>query len=132
MCEKRPFFGDPYCPRDASEFLPKLTTTQVHALMMIGEVAHKHKITIKPIAGDILFIHNRAMLHARSSYIDTSPEVDQKRHVIRTILRDAEYSWPIPEVLKPRFDSMFGRTDNPEHEDWPLIPTVWGIDPQHG
>ncbi|RPB20426.1 Clavaminate synthase-like protein [Terfezia boudieri ATCC MYA-4762] len=130
MSERRPFVGDKKCPR--LDCLPDLTLEQNYALDVIQELAEDCSTSISLEVGDILFINNRAMFHARSSYVDHSRDPDLKRHVIRIVLRDAEYGWPIPEALEHRYKAMFDITESPEDERWGVSAFIWNSGAQHG
>jgi len=130
MSERRPFFGDEKSPR--LESLPKLTSEQIRALEMIQKIAGEVCALITLEAGDIFFINNRAMLHARSSYADNSDDPKSKRHAIRIVLRDADgFAWPIPKALEAFYQNMFGGT-RPEDEIWKVDAFLWGTGAQHG
>jgi len=130
MSERRPFFGDEKCPR--LEGLPDLTPAQNRALEVIQEIAKDCCTPISLEVGDVFFINNRALFHARSSYVDHSRDPESRRHAIRIALRDAEFGWAIPEALAHRYSAMFGCTDIPEDERWGVSAFIWGSGAQHG
>ena len=130
MSERRPFFGDKNCPR--LKGLPNLTPEQNRALDVIQEVAEGCSTNISIEVGDFFFINNRAMLHARSAYVDHSRDPESRRHAIRLALRDEEFGWPIPEALEDRFKAMFGTTDCPKDERFGVSAFIWGSGAQHG
>jgi len=126
MSERRPFFGDEKLPR--LESLPKLTSEQIRALEMIQKIAGHVCALITLKAGDIFFINNRAMLHAKSSYVDNS---GSKQHAIKIVLRDADFAWPIPKALEGYYENMYGG-NRPEDEIWKVDAFLWGTGAQHG
>ncbi|KAF8419300.1 hypothetical protein EV426DRAFT_615762 [Tirmania nivea] len=130
MIERRPFYGDEKCQR--LKDLPDLTPAQERALRVVQKIAEEVCTPISIEAGDIVFINNRAVLHARSSYVDHSPDPASKRQATRLVIRDAEYGWAIPKVLEPRFKGIYGSTERPEDERWEFRPFAWGTGAQHG
>ncbi|GIS89034.1 MAG: hypothetical protein CM1200mP18_17440 [Gammaproteobacteria bacterium] len=61
-----------------------LTTEQVDALNLIDELAASGdlRLDIDFLPGDIQFLHNHQILHARTSYEDW-PEPERRRHLLR-------------------------------------------------
>jgi hypothetical protein len=74
-------------------------------------LADKFAVEVEHEKGDILFVNNRAALHARDK-IQDAPECS-RRHLIRLCLRDTEYGRLIPEDLKRRWGDIF---DNNQHK----------------
>ena len=68
-------------------------------------LANKHAVEVEQEKGDLLFINNRAILHARDKICD--PPGESQRHLIRLCLRDSEYGDVIPEDLKKRWGDIF-------------------------
>ncbi|KAF8462922.1 hypothetical protein BDZ91DRAFT_661694 [Kalaharituber pfeilii] len=130
MSERRPFFGDEKCARP--KWLPELSGEQKYALEAIERVASRCCHTIKLEVGDIFFLNNLAVLHARSSYVDSSQDPASKRHAIRIVLRDWQNGWDIPPALHQRYHTMFSRNTHPDEEGWQVTPHIWGNDSQHG
>jgi hypothetical protein len=101
--------GLPTYPRGTNA--PKLTLEQADALDTVQYLADKFAVEVEHEKGDILFVNNRAALHARDK-IQDAPECS-RRHLIRLCLRDTEYGRLIPEDLKRRWGDIF---DNNQHK----------------
>jgi Taurine catabolism dioxygenase TauD, TfdA family len=82
----------------------RLAPEDVEALEMFGELANDPELRLdmnfKP--GDIQFLHNHTILHARSAYEDW-PEIERKRHLLRLWLAP-----PGARPLPPIFSECYG------------------------
>jgi hypothetical protein len=74
----------------------RLTAEDIEALDMLSELAADPELRLDMsfMPGDIQFLHNHTILHARTGYEDW-PDVERKRHLLRLWLHDAD-SRPIP------------------------------------
>ena len=83
----------------------RLTPEDIEALDMLGELAADPELRLdmdfQP--GDIQFLHNHTILHARSAYEDW-PEIERKRHLLRLWLCP-----PDARPLPPVFAEVYGR-----------------------
>ena len=59
------------------------------------------------------------MLHAREKF-SRSAVANSRRHLLRLVLRDAEYVWELPAALKEASDNMMRH--DPEEEQFPWSP----------
>ena len=68
----------------------RLTGEDIEALDMLAELADDPELRLNMnfMPGDIQFLHNHTILHARSAYEDW-PEVARKRHLLRLWLAPA-------------------------------------------
>jgi len=96
--------GHPKYPRSAAA--PPLKEKQRSALDLLLAVAKEHSFQLSQQAGDILFVNNLSIMHARDSFIDDA-DSDTQRHVLRLWLRDSEVSWPIAESLNSKHEAIF-------------------------
>jgi hypothetical protein len=96
--------GHPKYPRSAAA--PPLKDNQKSALDTLLAVAKQHSFQLSQQAGDILFVNNLSIMHARDSFLD---DVDSsvQRHVLRLWLRDSELSWPVAESLNSKHDALY-------------------------
>jgi hypothetical protein len=80
-----------------------LSEAQLRALDRVEEYANKNCIEILSQPGDIQFINNFALLHARRPWVDdmTKPE----RHLLRLGLHDPQNAWPRPPGYEWLFDA---------------------------
>jgi hypothetical protein len=77
----------------------RLTGEDIEALDMLAELADDPELRLNMnfMPGDIQFLHNHTILHARSAYEDW-PEVERKRHLLRLWLAPAG-ARPLPAVF---------------------------------
>jgi hypothetical protein len=80
---------------------PKLSKRQVEALDKLNNAAKRVSFIIPHKPGDLLFINNYALLHARSSFEDSSR---QRRHLLRSWFHDTEKGWTSAPALQRRND----------------------------
>jgi len=85
--------------------LPRLTPKQVEALDLVDSLASDPEIRLdmKLVPGDMQFIHNHQIFHARSEYTDFAPGEGRQRHLLRLWL-----SLPDGRELPPVFAERYG------------------------
>ncbi|CAI6338434.1 unnamed protein product [Periconia digitata] len=115
---RRTFTGFLGLPRSAS--IPPITEAQAEALDTLHFLAEKHALSLDFQKGDIQFVNNLSIFHARDGFVDS--EVKQ-RHLVRLWLRDDEFAWKIPEELGARWDKVY-KGVTPENQIFPLEPFV--------
>ncbi|KAK1473559.1 TfdA family Taurine catabolism dioxygenase TauD [Colletotrichum abscissum] len=76
---------------------PHLTDFQISALDLLSKMAEKHAFQLDTQPGDLLFVNNLSIMHARGAFRD-GPECNP-RHVMRLWLQD-QGSWPVAPTLK--------------------------------
>ena len=86
--------------------VPRLTPVQIAAMDMADELANSDALRLdmdfRP--GDIQFLHNHQILHARTEYEDW-PEPERKRHLMRLWLAPAN-GRPLPLGFEERFGDI--------------------------
>jgi hypothetical protein len=82
----------------------RLTAEDIEALDMLGDLASDPELRLDMtfMPGDIQFLHNHTILHARTAYEDW-PEPERKRHLLRLWL-----SPPNARPLPPVFAECYG------------------------
>ena len=77
----------------------RLTAEDIEALDMFAELANDPELRLDMsfMPGDIQFLHNHTILHARTEYEDW-PEPERKRHLLRLWLSPPE-ARPLPPVF---------------------------------
>ena len=77
----------------------RLTDEDFQALDMLADLANDPELRLDMtfMPGDIQFLHNHTILHARSAYEDW-PEAERKRHLLRLWLAPPE-ARPLPPVF---------------------------------
>ncbi|KAI2607811.1 Clavaminate synthase-like protein [Hypoxylon sp. NC1633] len=107
-------------PRARNSVIPNLTAEQQAALAILQKAAEKHQVQLDTQPGDIVFINNLGLLHARESYGDSD---SSSRHLVRLWLRNTELGWAIPPSMKMPWDAVFG--DGAEkviNRYYPVVP----------
>ncbi|PYI00276.1 Clavaminate synthase-like protein [Aspergillus sclerotiicarbonarius CBS 121057] len=117
---RRYFTGFMAQPR--SKDIPPITEAQAEALDALHFLAEKHSASLGFQKGDIQYVNNLSVFHARNGFRDG---VGKERHLLRLWLRDPEYAWETPEPLKKRWESLYGNL-TVEEQDFPLEPKIRG------
>jgi hypothetical protein len=105
-----PLIGSEQSPRNES--LPEVSVKQRLAMEMLESTASRFSHTLQREPGDILFVNNLSVLHARDSYNDgnvsSAPgSSNGGRHFLRLFVRDPERSWVKPKQLQTDLDQVF-------------------------
>ena len=106
---KAPLLGTPRIPR--SKTMPNISVEQLHAMEVIESVAKRFSAKLDRQNGDMQFINNLGVMHARSAYGVTGRS---SRHLLRMFLRDPENMWEAPSTYETKFNDAFteGRKQN--------------------
>ncbi|KAI0480757.1 TfdA family taurine catabolism dioxygenase TauD [Xylariaceae sp. FL0804] len=115
---RRYFVGFGALPRNPG--IPPITEAQAEALDTLHFLGERYSVDTHFEKGDIQYINNLAIFHARDGFTDT-PE--KSRHLLRFWLRDPENAWQTPEVLQWRWDELYGGV-TPENQVFPLEPFI--------
>ncbi|RDH18173.1 tfdA family oxidoreductase [Aspergillus niger ATCC 13496] len=115
---RRYFTGFQAQPR--SPDIPPITEAQAEALDALHFLAEENSATLDFQKGDIQYINNHSIFHARNGFVD---EPGNERHLIRLWLRDEEYGWETPEMLRPRWEHVY-KDVREEDQVFPLEPNV--------
>ncbi|KAF5648097.1 Clavaminate synthase [Fusarium sp. NRRL 52700] len=103
-------------PTDDGTFAPKPTAKQLEALDLVQQLAEKHHLSLNMDPGDLTFINNLGILHAREEFTD-SPE--NTRYLVRMWLKNEDKAWPLPRTLKRGNDRTY---DMAAEEIWNILP----------
>ncbi|ORY61788.1 TfdA family taurine catabolism dioxygenase TauD [Pseudomassariella vexata] len=115
---RRYFVGFGALPR--SHNIPPITEAQAEALDTLHFLGDKFSLNTNFQKGDIQYVNNLALFHARDGFTDTE---EHQRHLMRFWLRDPENAWQTPEVLKYRWDQLYEGV-TPEASVFPLEPFI--------
>lgn len=117
MCQlvKAPLLGSPRIQRDPS--IPKVSDKQMYAMHVVQDLAKRFSTRLDRKQGDIQFINNLSIMHAREAYQGTNGKAST-RHLLRMFLRDPENAWDKPARFRNHFNDPFtaGR-----HQELPII-----------
>ena len=86
---------------------PDLSSQKRHALQALQDAAQRVCVKIEPRPGDMLFVNNYALMHARDAWLDSTHDSDKQRFVMRLWLHDDNKGWRSAPGLKRRMDSNF-------------------------
>ncbi len=86
--------------------VPRLTELQIEAMDMLDALAASDALRLEMDfrCGDIQFLHNHQILHARTSYEDY-PEPERKRHLLRLWL-SARNGRQLPAAFEERYGEI--------------------------
>ncbi|KAI1131700.1 Clavaminate synthase-like protein [Nemania abortiva] len=114
------FFRDPLTGVKGyarSENMPHLTPIQREALDFVQAAAQRYQRPLRMNPGDLTFINNLGLLHAREGFEDSEQHV---RYLVRLWLKNAEMAWSLPaplEIGNRRIYEDGGEVD----EDWNIV-----------
>jgi len=115
---RRSLTGSPTSPRPAH--IPGITEIQAEALDMVQHLAEKHQLVTTMQPGDMRFINNFGILHARDRFKDG---IGSKRHLLRLWLRTERGGWKLPLPLHNAMDSIFNSSDT-SMQKWEADPVL--------
>ncbi|KAF6751642.1 hypothetical protein DFP72DRAFT_1071009 [Ephemerocybe angulata] len=115
---RRIFTGFLGLPR--SQEIPPITEAQAEALDAIHFLAEKYNLGLNFQKGDIQYINNLSIFHARDAFTDTA---EKKRHLLRLWLRDEEHAWKLPKPLEEPWQRLYYTAKEDEHR-FPQQPEI--------
>jgi len=113
-CSRFLFTGRADEPRTPG--IPNLTEAQADALDAVHFTAKKFQFKMALEPGDMRFINNLALLHARESFED---DTSKRRHLVRLWLHNEQLAWKLPPPLQMAWDRAFEEDPN-KPERWEL------------
>jgi hypothetical protein len=101
--------------------LPEPTQVQREAADAIQFTAMKNQITLPVVRGDMLFVNDMALFHAREGFDDGS--IPLKRHLIKMYLRDPDQGWNIPPSMEREWKMSYSpnQPDGTRQETWHIL-----------
>ena len=98
--------------------IPDLSEQQFEALALVLATAQKYSLSMETQPGDLRYINNLSILHAREAYKDDNRS---SRHLVRLYLRNDDIGWGIPPMLRETWDRVYGKDDDLD-EIYPIEP----------
>lgn len=95
-----------------------MTEEQAEALDMVHFTAEKNSFSIQLERGDMQFLNNFAVFHARQAFIDDEDEAGRRRHILRLWLRNEKYAWNTPDCLKDSWFEVYGESERMKRACW--------------
>jgi hypothetical protein len=86
--------------------MPNVSDKQMHAMNIVQRLAKQFSTKLDRKQGDIQFINNLSIMHAREAYHGTNGKAST-RHLLRMFLRDPEKAWDKPARFRNNFDNPF-------------------------
>lgn len=98
--------------------VPRLTAAQIEAMDLLDELANDPNFYLDMAfePGDVQFLHNHQILHARTAYEDY-PEPERRRHLLRLWL-----STPDGRDLPPAFAERYGEVRRGRRRGGIVVP----------
>ncbi|KAL1837018.1 hypothetical protein VTJ49DRAFT_4387 [Mycothermus thermophilus] len=108
---------------DGEAPVPALTRPQLMALEVLSQLASTFRHRLDLQQGDMVFINNLALLHARDPYVD--PEHGPGRHLVRLWLRNPDLAWNIPSSMRVPWEAAFGSGGlSTMKKTYPALPSL--------
>ncbi|KAI8951198.1 Clavaminate synthase-like protein [Xylaria longipes] len=115
-------------PAVTNSRIPDLLPAQKEALALLQQTATAQQTRLPACQGDMVFINNWGVLHARDSYQDDNTAT---RHLVRLWLRNEEFSWEIPESMKTPWEASFGKKAKKiVNRQYPVAPMPEYMEPK--
>ncbi|KAI0505153.1 Clavaminate synthase-like protein [Xylaria bambusicola] len=108
--------------------IPGLLPAQKLALALVQDTAAAQQIRLPTQQGDMIFINNWSVLHAREPYEDSDSAT---RHLVRLWLRNSELSWEVPKTMKTPWEASFGtKAKKIVNKQYPVAPMPEYVEPK--
>lgn len=81
----------------------------------------KNSITLPVEKGDMLFVNDLALFHARTGFDDGG--IPLKRHLVKMYFRDPEQGWNIPPSMENEWKTSYSPNlaDGTRKETWHIL-----------
>lgn len=86
--------------------MPKVSDKQLYAMHVIQDLAAQFSTKLDRKQGDIQFLNNLSIMHAREAYHGANGKASS-RHLLRMFLRDPDRAWQKPTGFRAHFDDPF-------------------------
>jgi hypothetical protein len=107
--------------RKRSPNLPEPTQAQFEAADAVQFTAMKNSITLPISKGDMLFVNDMALFHAREGFDDGG--IPLKRHLVKMYMRDPDQGWAVPQSVGNEWSRVYSpnRPDGTRDETWNIV-----------
>jgi hypothetical protein len=103
-----------------------LPAHQAEALDVVGKLADEMCLRFEFQTGDIQFLNNLSILHAREEF-QRSEGGDSRRHLLRLVQMDDENRWKLPDEMESTMGRMFDHEPKDEQFIWSPEPLPYVI-----
>ncbi|KAM5343253.1 hypothetical protein ACJ41O_014219 [Fusarium nematophilum] len=96
--------------KGANTTIPPPTQRRLEAMTLVEDLAWKHAFPLPGKPGDMAYINNFCLMHARNSFDldDGGKPLPSKRHLVKMMLQDGEMTWELPESLAWYSERVYG------------------------
>lgn len=123
---RRYFLVSPGYPRDAR--LPAISDEQLETLDLLDKVASEVALTFRLETGDVQFLNNLGVLHARESFVNSDLS-GCRRHLLRMYLQDSVNGWSAPSELHGIMEDLYDQDQKIHELPWTLAPLPYVASP---
>ncbi len=95
-----------FSARKRNPALPVPTKAQIEAIDAVHFMAAANAIPLPMGKGDMVFINDMAILHAREPFSEGG--VYLQRHLLKLYLRDPDQDWPVPPKVADAWKEIYG------------------------
>ncbi|KAJ3541802.1 hypothetical protein NM208_g4434 [Fusarium decemcellulare] len=110
--------------KGANPTIPAPTQKRLEAMTLVEDLAWKNAFPLPTKRGDIAYINNFCIMHARNSFdLDAEGKpLPSRRHLVKMMFKDPELTWDLPESLSWYSQRVYGpnRDDGGRKEKWQL------------
>ncbi|KAF2189588.1 Clavaminate synthase-like protein [Zopfia rhizophila CBS 207.26] len=89
---------------------PSVTEEQVRAIQVFLATCKKHSLALDQTYGDMLFVNNMSILHAREKFVNNVAK-GRRRHLLSVMLRDPNMAWPKPVNIDQYIEEKFAQPE---------------------
>lgn len=105
---------------------PPPSQKRLEAMALLEDLAWKRSLALPRRPGDIAFINNLCLMHARKAFdLDMNGNsLPSKRHLIKLMLQDPELKWNLPDSWSWCQERIYGinQADGGRTERWEVTP----------
>ncbi|KAH8655775.1 hypothetical protein BX600DRAFT_552954 [Xylariales sp. PMI_506] len=107
--------------RTRNPSLPSPTGAQIEAADAIQFISMKNSFKVPTEKGDLLFVNDMALVHAREGFDDGADVAT--RHLIKMYLRDPEQGWGIPPAMENEWKAVYCSSEpsGARKETWHIL-----------
>jgi hypothetical protein len=101
--------------------LPAPTEAQIEAADAVQFIAMKNSFKVPTKKGDLLFVNDMALFHAREGFDDSCETT--KRHLIKMYFRDPDQGWDVPASVENEWKKVYSsnQPDGTRKEMWHIF-----------
>jgi len=93
---------------------------------VVGKIADKLCLKFEFQTGDVQFLNNLSMLHAREEFQRADGD-NTRRHLLRLVQKDDELAWNVPPAMHEVMEEMFNHAPEEEKFIWSPEPLPYVI-----